>query len=182
MMQLAAASPKAIRLDIGDPDFPTPAHVVEAAHQAARAGATHYLPSTGLPELRDVLADKVRQVNGVPVRPEQVIVTQGATQALFATLAVVAHPGDEVLIPDPAWPNYRMMAAALGLSIVDYRLTAETSYLPRVDELRALITERTRILVLNSPSNPLGTVLDGNLVEDFAALAARHDLWIVSDE
>ena len=122
MMQLAAASPKAIRLDIGDPDFPTPAHVVEAAHQAARAGATHYLPSTGLPELRDVLADKVRQVNGVPASAGQVIVTQGATQALFATLAVVAPnvPGGVVSNRSEEIDKSGRLVRRSTLRLIDY--------------------------------------------------------------
>ena len=182
VMDLAFGRPEVIRLEIGDPDFPTPAHVTEAALRAASDGATHYVPNVGLAFLREALAQKVLERNGFAVTPDQVIVTQGATQGIFGALAALACAGDEVLLPDPAWPNYVMMTRMLGLTDVAYPLTAETGFLPDVDVLASLITPRTKVLVVNSPSNPIGTVADRRRIEQLAEFARRHDLWLISDE
>ena len=114
IMDLAWADPEAIHLEVGEPDFPTPGHVVEAAYEAARAGHTRYAPNAGLPELREALADKVTRRNGYEASPEQVVVTQGGVQALHLVLRALLEPGDEVLLPDPAWPNFRMIAHLSG--------------------------------------------------------------------
>lgn len=182
MMQRAAALPDTIRLDIGDPDAPTPPHIIDAAERAMRAGATRYAPAAGLPALRDQLAHKIERRNGWRPRPDQIVVTQGATQALHTALAVVARPGNEVLLPAPAWPNYRMMASLLGLTPRTYPLHADHRYLPDADEIESLVTPRTCALVVNSPSNPLGTVLNEHQITRIADLAERHNLWIISDE
>ena len=118
IMELAWADPEAIHLEVGEPDFPTPEHVVEAAHEAARTGLTRYAPNAGLPVLREALADKVARRNGYRARPEQVVVTQGGIQALYLALRALLEPGDEVLLPDPAWPNYRMIAHLLGARVL----------------------------------------------------------------
>src|SRR5918997_6411174 len=109
VMELAWGDPDAIHLEVGEPDFPTPEHVVEAAHKAALAGRTRYAPNAGLPELREALADKVTRRNAYEVRPDQVVVTQGGIQALYLVLRALLEPGDEVLLTDPAWPNYRLI-------------------------------------------------------------------------
>ena len=110
VMELAWEDPEAIHLEVGEPDFPTPEHVVEAAHRAARTGLTRYATNAGIPELREALAEKVTRRNGYEARSEQVVVTQGGIQALYLALRALLEPGDEVLLPDPAWPNYRMIA------------------------------------------------------------------------
>lgn len=182
IMDLAWADPESIHLEVGEPDFPTPEHVVEAAHEAARAGRTSYAPNAGLPELREALVDKVARRNGYEARPDQAVVTQGGVQALYSTLLTVLEPGDEVLLPDPAWPNFRMIAHLLGARVVSYPLVAEGDFLPRVEDLERLVTPRTRAILVNSPSNPLGTVLPRELVEALLDFARRRGLWMISDE
>ena len=130
VMELAWRDPEAIHLEVGEPDFATPEHVVEAAYEAARMGLTRYAPNAGLPELREALAQKVARRNGYGACPEQVVVTQGGIQALYLTLRALLEPGDEVLLPDPAWPNYRMIAHLLGARVLSYPLVAEGGFLP----------------------------------------------------
>ena len=182
VMELAWRDPGAIHLEVGEPDFPTPEHVVEAAHRAARTGLTRYAPNAGLPELREAVAEKVARRNGYRARPEQVVVTQGGIQALYLTLRALLEPGDEVLLPDPAWPNYRMIAHLLGARVLSYPLVAEGDFLPRLEDLERLVTPRTRAMLVNSPSNPLGAVVPRGLMEGLLAFARRHGLWFVSDE
>jgi aspartate aminotransferase len=182
IMELAWADPEAIHLEVGEPDFPTPEHVVEAAHEAARMGRTRYAPNAGLPELREALAEKVVRRNGYGTQPEQVVVTQGGIQALYLVLRALLEPGDEVLLPDPAWPNYRMIAHLLGARVLAYPLVAEGGFLPRLEDLERLVTSRTRAILVNSPSNPLGTVVSRELMEELLAFARRRGLWFVSDE
>jgi aspartate aminotransferase len=182
IMDLAAAQPGAIRLEIGDPDFATPAHIVAAAYRAAASLRMGYTPNTGLPDLRDALAAKIKDRNGYSVSPDQVVLTQGATQGIFTGLTAVMEPGNEVLLPDPAWPNYLMMANLLRLSPVRYSLAAENNYLPDLDQLTTLVTPATRALLINSPSNPLGTVFGHETIAALADFAEAHDLWLISDE
>jgi aspartate/methionine/tyrosine aminotransferase len=182
VMELAWEDPEAIHLEVGEPDFPTPEHVVEAAHEAARMGRTRYAPNAGLPELREALADKVTQRNGYEARPDQVVVTQGGIQALYLVLRALLEPGDEVLLPDPAWPNFRMIAHLLGARVLSYPLVAEGNFLPRLEDLERLVTPRTRAILVNSPSNPLGTVLHRELVDTLLTFARRRGLWFISDE
>ncbi|MGH3149046.1 MAG: pyridoxal phosphate-dependent aminotransferase, partial [Rubrobacter sp.] len=181
-MDLAWEDPEAIHLEVGEPDFPTPEHVVVAAHEAARAGRTRYAPNAGLPELREALAEKVTRRNGYEARPEQVLVTQGGIQALYLVLRGLLEPGDEVLLPDPAWPNFRMIAHLLGARVLSYPLVSEGGFMPRLEDLERLVTPRTRAILVNSPSNPLGTVLPRDQVEELLAFAGRQGLWYISDE
>ncbi len=182
VMELAWGDPEAIHLEVGEPDFPTPEHVVEAAHQAARVGRTRYAPNAGLPDLREALADKVARRNGYEAYPNQVVVTQGGIQALYLVLRALLEPGDEVLLPDPAWPNFRMIAHLLGARVLSYPLVAGGDFLPRLEDLERLVTPRTRAILVNSPSNPLGTVLPRDLLETLLAFARRRGLWFISDE
>jgi len=182
IMDAAWGRPGAIRLEVGEPDFPTPAHVVEAAHVAALEGHTGYQPSAGIPQLREALAAKVRERNGYTVQPEQTIVTQGGVEAIYASLLTLTRPGDEILLPDPAWPNFLMMARLLNLVAVTYPLTAESGFVPTIDSLDRLVTDRTSAIVVNSPSNPLGSVIDRARMTELLAFTERHGLWMVSDE
>jgi aspartate aminotransferase len=182
IMELAWEDPEVIHLEVGEPDFPTPEHVVEAAHEAARSGLTRYAPNAGLPELREALADKVTRRNGYEARPDQVVVTQGGIQALYLVLLALLEPGDEVLLPDPAWPNFRMIAHLLGARVLPYPLVSEGDFLPRLEDLERLVTPRTRAILVNTPSNPLGTVVPRELVEPLLEFARRRDLWYISDE
>ncbi|HEV8555484.1 MAG TPA: pyridoxal phosphate-dependent aminotransferase [Actinophytocola sp.] len=181
-MALAASLPETIRLDIGDPAFDSPEHVVWAANDAASTGRTHYTPSAGIPELRSRLADKILARNGYRTTPDRVIVSQGASQGLFTALTATTEPGDEVLLPNPAWPNYLMMSQLLRIRPRTYQLTRRTDFLPTVDQLASLVSPHTRVLLINSPSNPTGTLIDAARMQKIVDFAEQHDLWIVSDE
>jgi aspartate/methionine/tyrosine aminotransferase len=132
--------------------------------------------------LREALADKVARRNGYEARPEQVVVTQGGIQALYLVLRALLEPGDEVLLPDPAWPNFRMIAHLLGARVLPYPLVAEGDFLPRPEDLERLVTPRTRAILVNSPSNPLGTVLPHELAKMLLDFARSRGLWFVADE
>jgi aspartate aminotransferase len=182
IMELAWEDPEVIHLEVGEPDFPTPEHVVEAAYEAARTGHTRYAPNAGLPELREALADKVTRRNRYEANPDQVLVTQGGIQALYLVLLALLEPGDEVMLPDPAWPNFRMIAHLLGARVLPYPLVSEGDFLPRLEDLERLVTPRTRAILVNTPSNPLGTVVPRELVDTLLEFARRRELWYISDE
>src|SRR5581483_3202657 len=176
------AYPDALRLEIGDPTFVTAQHVIDAAARAAAEGYTKYTPSAGLPRLRELLVEKLRERNGITCDVPNVIVTTGGCGAIFASLLVLLDPGDELLVPDPGWPNYVAMAHMLNASYVHYPLRRDHGFEPDLDALEARITERTKVLVVNTPGNPTGAVYSREVLERLAELAARHDLWIISDE
>jgi len=182
IMNAAWGRSDVLHLEVGQPDFPTPAAVVAAAHDAAVAGHTGYTPTAGIPALRSALADKIRARNGFSVDPEQIVLGNGGAQAISASLSALTEPGDGILLPDPAWPNFVMMAALLGLEAAHYPLTAAGGYVPEIGDLERLVTPRTRVLLLNSPSNPLGSVIDRQRMTQLLEFAARHDLWVLSDE
>lgn len=169
-----------VRLEIGEPGFSTPQHIIDAG---ARAAATaRYAPSAGHMALREALARRMQRLAGVDVAPERIIVTQGGVQACLATLAALIRPGDEVLIPDPAWPNYEMITAMLGGRSVRYPLPPEQGFVPDPDAVAALMTERTRVLVLNSPGNPTGAVFPREVVRALVDAARERGVVVLSDE
>lgn len=170
-----------LRLEIGEPDSRTPLHIVEAAHAAATAGVGYTQSAGGLP-LREVLAARTSTLTGHPCPVEQIVVTQGGVQGCALVVAALVSPGDEVLIPDPAWPNFEMQTLLCGGAPVRYPLRPEAGFLPDPDEIAGLITERTRVLVLNSPSNPTGAVFPADLVERIVDVAARRGVTVLSDE
>ncbi|MGY1739016.1 MULTISPECIES: pyridoxal phosphate-dependent aminotransferase [unclassified Geodermatophilus] len=183
VMDLAWSLPgPVIGLHVGEPSFPSPAHVVEAARAAYAAGETHYVPNAGIDPLRRAIAEKVSTVNGFPTTPAQVVVSAGGAQALHNALSLTLSAGDEVLIPDPGWPNYAMAVQLLQAVPVRYPLRPENGFRPDPGELAGLVTDRTRLIVVNTPSNPLGTVLPAADVEALVRFAEDHDLWLLSDE
>lgn len=182
VFDLASTIPDAIHLEMGEPNFPTPTHVVEAAAAAAEAGYTKYTPNAGLPVLREALAEKISTRNGLAAEPSSVLVTPGAIASLFAAFLTVCDPGDEVLIPDPGWPNYAMIARLQGLRPVGYPVEARDGWTPSAERIEPLIGERTKVLLVNSPSNPVGGVSDAATLGELMSLAEAHDLWVVSDE
>jgi aspartate/methionine/tyrosine aminotransferase len=182
IMDLAATVGDVIHLEVGDPDFATPEHIVRAASEAAAAGLTHYSPNAGLACLRERIAEKLERSNRLHVGPEQIVVTPGSGEALFSTVLALVEPGDEVLLPDPAWPNFTQMVLAAHARPVSYPLDRRTGFLPDLDALESLATPRTRVLLVNSPGNPTGAVLPRATVRRLADFAERHDLFVVSDE
>jgi aspartate aminotransferase len=182
VMDLAWATPNAIHLEVGEPNFPTPSHICEAATRAIQDGQTRYTPNAGIVPLREALAAKVNRVNKIDAISEQIVVSSGAVQAIYASLLSVLTPGDEILLPDPGWPNFRMMAALLNAKVTYYPLRAKNGFLPDPSEIEELITPRTKAILLNSPSNPLGTVLSEKVSRQIYEIACKANLWIVSDE
>jgi len=169
-----------VRLDIGDPDFATPPHVVEAVARAATGGLTHYGPSAGLPSLRAALAARLIQ-DGASA-PERVVVTVGAAGALFCGLLALTDPGDEVLLPDPGWAGLPSLVHAAGLASSFYPLDPATGFEPDLDALDAAIGPRTRVVVLNTPGNPTGAVFSRRAVERVAEITASRGVWLMADE
>lgn len=182
LMELAMRDPAAIRLELGEPDVATPAHVVAAAARDAAAGHTGYTSSIGTPELRRALARKASTVNGLAVTAEDVVVTHGAMHGLAMAMAALTGPGDEVLLPDPEFPNWRMAAVATGASVGTYPARAENGFVPTLADIEASITPATKVVVLCSPNNPTGAMYPPELVEGVVRLARERDLWVFSDE
>lgn len=182
IFDLASTMPGAIHLEMGEPDFETPAHIRRAAAEAVEAGFTKYTPNAGIPELREAAAEKMVTRNRIPVTPDQVVVTTGAISALFTCALALCDPGDEILISDPGWPNYRMIADLLSLRHRYYRLHPGNGMQPDLDEVRSLIGPSTKLIVLNSPSNPTGTVLSEATIAGILEVADGADLWVISDE
>ena len=172
-----------IHLEVGEPDFPTPPHIVEAAAQAARAGATKYTPSHGTPGLRNAIAGRLTADRGMPVGPESIIATPGGGTALLLAWLAILDPGDEVLIPDPGWPNTEAQVLLAGGIPVRYSLRRESGFAPDLDALGSLLARpRVRGLYVNSPANPTGAVFGADTVGEIVRLCAHHGCWLVSDE
>ncbi len=168
-----------IRLDIGEPDFPTPKHIVAEAQRALEEGLTHYGPTRGLPELRTAICERL-SLFGVEAEPDEVLVTPGASFALFLAFKILLKPGDEVLLPTPTWFVYPELVRLAGGRSVFVRFGPD--YKPDLEALGEAIGPRTRALVLNTPNNPTGRVLSEREVRALAELAIDHGLYVVSDE
>ena len=178
----AARYPDCIRLEVGEPGFGTPEHIKAAAGRAMADGFTRYTPNAGIRELREVLADKLQDRNGIVADPDHLIVTNGAVASVFSTLASLVDPGDEVLVADPSWPNYVQMALLLGAVPVHYPLRLEYDLVPTVDDIERSLTPASKVLILNSPGNPSGAVIPEDRLREILELARERDLWIISDE
>jgi aspartate aminotransferase len=173
---------KIIHLEIGEPDFDTPANVVEAGIGALRKGWTHYGPSAGLPELRQAIAEDVSRSRGVKVTSDEVVVVPGGKPIIFFTLLALADVGDEVIYPNPGFPIYESMIHYLGAKAVPIRLREERDFSFDVNELASLITDRTRLIILNSPQNPTGGVLSKQDIHDIAEAIGDRNIMVLSDE
>ncbi|WP_117595575.1 aminotransferase class I/II-fold pyridoxal phosphate-dependent enzyme [Haloprofundus halophilus] len=171
-----------VRLEIGEPDFDTPEHIVEAAAEAARGGATHYTHNAGIPALREAIAEKMERDHDLAVDPNQVVAAAGATEALYLTLLTTAERGDEVVLPTPAWPQYRLQIQLAGATPVEVGLSAADDFDLDVDRVVDAIGDDTACVILNSPSNPTSQVYDPEAVEAVVDAAAAHDAVVVLDE
>jgi aspartate aminotransferase/aminotransferase len=182
IMDLAWKEPECIHLEVGQPDFPTPAHVKEAGIMAIRENFTGYTPSRGIPELREAICWKLWEQNGIKAEGENITVCPGAVTALDSAVMALIETGDEVLLPDPGWPNPEMMVRLLGASPVHYRLYPDKGFLPDLDELERKISPRTKAIILNTPSNPTGAVFSKELLMEIYGLAKKYDLYLITDE
>ena len=180
---LKAAGRPVIGFGAGEPDFPTPGYIVEAAQRACEQPRFHkYTPAAGLPELREAIAAKTARDSGYQVEPGQVLVTNGGKQAVYETFATLLDPGDEVIVPAPYWTTYPE-AIALAGGVMRPVLTDERSgYLASVADLEAARTDRTKVVLFVSPSNPTGAVYPPDQVAAIGEWAAEHGLWVVTDE
>ena len=179
---LEATGVDVIHLEIGEPDFDTPVNVREAAKRALDAGWTHYGPALGLPALREAIAADLNARRGLAVDPANVVVTPGAKPIMHYAITALAGPGDEVIYPDPGFPIYESMASFVGARPVPIALSEAHHFRLDVDELRSLVTDRTRLIIFNSPANPTGGVLSRADLEAIAAIAIEHDIPVLADE
>ncbi len=179
---LEAQGKSVIHLEIGEPDFDTPSSIVVAAKVALDEGFTHYGPSQGLPELREAIAAESASSRGMAVDPSQVIVTPGAKPIMFFTIMALAEEGEEVIYPDPGFPIYQSMIDFVGAKAVPLTLREERDFGIDLEELKSKITPRTNLLIINTPHNPTGGIVTPAQLEEIAALAVKHDLWVLSDE
>jgi aspartate/methionine/tyrosine aminotransferase len=179
---LERAGRDVVHLEIGEPDFPTPAHVSEAAFAAIRAGETGYCPAPGIPELREAAAADLSRTRGVSIAPERVIVANGAKPFLLFGVLATCEPGDEVIYPDPGFPIYESAIRFAGATPVPLVLRERDDFGFSVDELAARVTERTKLVILNSPQNPTGGVLARDTLAAAADVLRERPAWVLSDE
>lgn len=171
-----------VHLEIGEPDFATPRFIADAAVEALRDGYTHYGPSAGLPEVREVFAEYISRTRGVDYGGEHVVITPGAKPIIFFTMLACIEEGDEVIYPDPGFPIYESMVRFLGGRPVPLKLREESGFSVDLDQLSSLLTDRTRFLILNSPANPTGGVLEESALHAIADMVRDRNLWVLSDE
>ncbi|MDZ7860200.1 MAG: pyridoxal phosphate-dependent aminotransferase [Candidatus Krumholzibacteriota bacterium] len=171
-----------IHLEIGEPDFDTPRNIIDAAIKALNDGFTHYGPSAGLPETRKVFADFISKDRGVDIGPENIVVTPGAKPILFFSILALVDAGDEVIYPNPGFPIYESVINFVGGKPVPIPLREEKEFSFDLDEMKDLVNEKTKLIILNSPHNPTGGSLTPDDMKGIAELAVEYDAWILSDE
>ena len=180
---LQAEGKAVISYAAGEPDFPTPAHIVEAAVLAAKDPKNHrYTPAVGLPELREAIAAKTKADSGTEITAAQVVVTNGGKQAVYQAFAVLLDPGDEVLLPSPYWTTYPEAIALAGGKTVEVFAGSDQNYMVTVEQLEAARTDKTKVLLFCSPSNPTGAVYSREQVKAIGEWALKHEIWVVTDE
>jgi len=179
--KLKAQGKEVISFSVGEPDFPTPSHICDAAKQSLDRGETHYVSSYGLPELRSLIAQKSQRDNHIPCEAKHVLVTP-AKQALFEAILASVEPGDEVVITDPAWVSYEPMIRLAGGKPVVVTVDARDEFRMLPEDVASVLTPRAKLLIVNSPNNPTGSVLRSEDVRGLCDLAKDKDLWVLSDE
>jgi aspartate aminotransferase len=179
---LEAQGRDVVHMEIGEPDFDTPGNIIEAACEALHSGYTHYGPSAGLPEFRKAIADEVSKTRGIKIDPDQVVVTPGGKPIMFFTIMALAGPGDEVMYPNPGFPIYESVINFVGAKAVPLPLLEEREFNFDVEELRRKVTPRTRLLIINSPHNPCGSMLSKDDLKAIAEIVSEHDMMVLSDE
>ncbi len=179
---LEAQGKTIIHLEIGEPDFDTPPHIVDAACEALRKGATHYTPSAGIMDLRKAIAAEISRGRNQPVDVSQVVVTPGAKPIMFYVIMALGEPGREIIYPNPGFPIYESMINFVGAKAVPIPLREERGFRFDVDELKSLITDKTALIILNSPQNPTGGVLEEEDLKQIAEICVERDIPVLSDE
>ena len=183
MFELARKHPDSINLTLGEPGFATPKHVVEAGIRGLLLGKTKYTPNAGIRPLREAIAAKLARENGIEADPDKnLIVTAGATQALMLAMVALVNPGDEVILQGPNWPDYRGQIDMVNAKAVYVPVDESNGFRMTAEKIEPYITDRTKLLIVNSPSNPTGGVLDERDLSEIAALVRRHKIYVISDE
>ena len=180
--KLEAAGRDIIHLEIGEPDFGTPENIAQAGIRAIQEGHTHYVPSAGIAGVRQAVAAFVEKESGHSVGADQVVITPGAKSIIFFVMMALLNDGDEVIVPDPGYPNYSLTASFLGGKVVPLALDAENGFDIDVDRLATIVTPRTKLLVLNSPQNPTGAIVSRESLQGIVELANKHGFYVLSDE
>lgn len=181
-VELAAQGISVTGLTLGQPDFDTPQYIIDACKRALDEGKTRYTDGSGIEELKEAICQKLSKENDLHYTPAEISVTTGVAQGMFVALLSTLNPGDEVLVPDPVYLTYSEIPSIAGAVIKKYDLLEENNYQVDVEQIRSLITDKTRMLVIVSPSNPTGGVLSRVSLEAIAAIAKEHDLLVLSDE
>ncbi|MCK4548971.1 MAG: pyridoxal phosphate-dependent aminotransferase [Candidatus Krumholzibacteria bacterium] len=171
-----------VHLEIGEPDFDTPVNIREAAKKAIDDGFTHYGPSAGMPNVKEAFAEFLTKDRGIEVKPDNIVVTPGAKPILFFSILALVDEGDEVVYPNPGFPIYESVINFVGAKPVPIPLREEKAFSFDLDEMRELVTDKTKLIIINSPQNPTGGVLTMEDMKGIAELAEKHDAWILSDE
>lgn len=179
---LEASGRRIVHLEIGEPDFATPEHIVEAAVRALHNGYTHYTPAAGIREAREAIAEHVGALRGITVDPDEVVITPGAKPVMFFLMMALINPGDEVIVPDPGFPIYDSVARFLGARAVPWVLREDREFRADPDELRGLFTPRTKLIILNSPHNPTASMLSRPDLEAIAELVRGRPVTVLADE
>jgi len=179
---LEAQGRDVVHLEIGEPDFDTPANIIDKAVEALRSGYTHYGPSAGLPEVRKVFAEYIARDRGIDVGPENVVIVPGGKPVIYFPLTALVDPGDEVIYPNPGFPIYESVIRVLAGIPVPLPLSEEKDFSFDIEDLKSLVSEKTKMLIINSPQNPTGGVLSAADLDAIAELAVEYDFWVLSDE
>lgn len=182
IFELALSHDDLINFSVGEPDFNTPENIVEVAVKKLRDGETRYTSSSGLPILKEAVSKWMNERKGIHTEPQQIVITQGAMEALFLTWKVLLNPGDEVIIGAPFFSNYEGQIIGNDGTLVCVPLKEENDFVINPDDLKRAITNKTKAILLNSPSNPLGSVIDRKTLEQIADIAKKYDLYVVTDE
>lgn len=183
MFELAKEYPDAINLTLGEPGFITPKHIIDAGIKGFEEGRTRYTPNAGIQELREAIAYKLKIENGISCDPNKnLIVTAGATQALMLAMVTLVNPGDEVILQGPNWPDYRGQIDMVNAKAVYAQVSEKNNFKMTADLIEPLITEKTKLLIINSPSNPTGGVLDREDLREIAELVKKYKIFVISDE
>ncbi len=180
--RLEAQGRNIVHLEIGEPDFDTPAHIVDAAIRAMRDGFTHYTPAAGIMEARHAVADYMTRTRRIPVDAANVVIVPGSKNVLLFAMLALVNPGDEVVYPDPGYPIYESIAGFIGATLRPVRLREDADFRFDMDEFRALLGPRTRLVVLNSPHNPCGSMLDRTDLEGIAEAVLPTRAFVLADE
>ena len=179
---LEATGRDIVHLEIGEPDFDTPRNIIDKAIEALNSGYTHYGPAAGLPEVRKVFAEYIARDRGIDVGPENIVIVPGGKPIIYFPLTALVDEGDEVIYPNPGFPIYESVINFLGAKAMPLKLAEEKNFSFDISDLEALVSDKTKLLIINSPQNPTGGVLSASDLDAIAELANKHDFWVLSDE